>query len=392
MPSPRRTLLRRFALATLGIGLLSAAFTLADAWDAMGKGASGERWQRMLASPQHDGQVFVNSQPLWNDISGSIFAAADRSDYASPHAPLPVVPVSPDRFAAPPESGLRLTWLGYSTLIIEIEGVRFLTDPIWGPRTSPLTWAGPKRWYSPPLQLDELPEIDAVLISHDHYDHLDHPTILALADRIPKFIAPLGVGAHLEYWGVAPEKIVEVDWWQELTVGAIQVAAVPSRHASGRQVFDQNATLWAGYALIGKERRAYFSGDTGMFDALKDIGDRYGPFDVAMIEVGAYHRAWPDWHIGPEQAIEANAVVRSRLFVPIHWGLFDLAMHGWTEPVERVLTAAEAASATVAVPRPGASIDPISPPPVERWWPKVPYETAEEHPIISTGTPRRPVP
>jgi L-ascorbate metabolism protein UlaG (beta-lactamase superfamily) len=243
---------------------------------------------------------------------------------------------------------------------------------------------GPDRWYPPPLPLDQLPEVDAVLISHDHYDHLDTPTIEALAKRDTTFIAPLGVGAHLELWGVPPERIVELDWWEDTKLGALTVTCTPARHASGRGLFDQNRTLWAGYALRSDKHRVFFSGDTGLFPAMKTIGDKLGPFDLTMIEVGAYDKAWPDWHIGPEQAIRAHGWLRGKVLLPIHWGLFDLAAHGWTEPIERVLVAAEAANVSVVSPRPGGSFEPSAPPTQERWWPEVPWETAEQHPIVST--------
>nr|WP_275942111.1 MBL fold metallo-hydrolase [Haliangium ochraceum] len=363
-----------------------AAVLLALAWRALGKGADGERLTRMGSSPQWAGESFDNPLPLWNDPWGMLSAFWDASDYTTPSQPLPVVRPDPALFDTPPESGLRITWLGHSTVLIEIDGVRVLTDPVWGERTSPLSFIGPERWYAPPLALADMPRIDLVLISHDHYDHLDAPTMEQLGDWDTQFVVPLGVGAHLEYWGIAPERIRELDWWDRVQVGALELVCTPARHASGRHVFDRNATLWAGYALLGDAHRVFFSGDTGLFPELADIGERFGPFDVSMIEVGAYHRAWPDWHMGPEQAVRAHGMVRARTFLPIHWGLFNLAMHGWTEPVERTMVAAERAGARVLVPRPGESLEPASAR-TERWWPEVPWETAEEHPIEATGLP-----
>jgi len=283
-----------------------------------------------------------------------------------------------------PSSGLRITWLGHSTLLLELDGHRILTDPVWGERTSPLTWIGPSRWYAPPLPLDQLPPVDAVLISHDHYDHLDYPTITKLADADTKFLAPLGVAEHLVYWGVPDSRIVELDWWDETTIGGLRIVCTPARHASGRTPFDQNETLWASYALVGPTHRVWFSGDTGLFPGLSVIGERLGPFDLTMIEAGAYGAAWPDWHLGPEQAVRAHEMVRGRVLLPVHWGLFDLAYHGWTEPIERVLLAADAAHVEVITPRPGQSIEPSAPPPRERWWPDVPWLTAAENPIVAT--------
>jgi L-ascorbate metabolism protein UlaG (beta-lactamase superfamily) len=263
-----------------------------------------------------------------------------------------------------------------------------LTDPVWGERTSPLTWLGPRRWYAPPVALADLPVPDAVLISHDHYDHLDEPTITALRGWATTFVVPLGVGAHLEYWGVPGARIVELDWWEEHRVGDLRLVATPARHASGRAVYDGNETLWAGYALVGPAHRVYFSGDTGLFPAMAEIGARLGPFDVTLVESGAYDPAWPDWHLGPEQAVRAHTMVRGELLVPIHWGLFDLAYHGWTEPVERVVVEAVRRRVRVAVPRPGQSIEADAS--LERWWPAVPWRTAAERPVIATQVPPEP--
>ncbi|EYF00465.1 MBL fold metallo-hydrolase [Chondromyces apiculatus] len=386
----KRTKLRR-ALRRMGIGLgvllvLGVTLAVIDGWRAFGHRAEGERRARMERSPHWKDGRFVNPQPLSNDWWGSLTGAFRASPDVSPAAPLPAARIDPARFEAPPASGLRVTWLGHSSLLVEIDGHRVLTDPVWSERASPFTWIGPQRWYAPMIALDELPALDAVVISHDHYDHLDYQTLVALKDRDTTFIVPLGVGAHLAYWGVPEARIVELDWWERTRVRELDIVCTPARHASGRtMLFDQDATLWAGYALVGEEHRAYFSGDTGLFPAMQEIGDRLGPFDVTMIEAGEYHRAWPDWHMGPEQAVAAHGMLRGKVMLPMHWALFSLAYHGWTEPAERVLAAAERARTTVVLPKPGVSIEPDAPPTVERWWPEVPWENAEQHPVLSTG-------
>jgi L-ascorbate metabolism protein UlaG (beta-lactamase superfamily) len=232
--------------------------------------------------------------------------------------------------------------------------------------------------------LADLPEIDAILISHDHYDHLDHRTITALKERVGKFIVPLGVGAHLAFWGVPEDRIVELDWWEHTRVGRIEITCTPARHASGRGLFDKDLTLWSGYALVGPKHRVYFSGDTGMQEAFSTIGQRFGPFDATLIESGEYSAHWPDWHIGPEQAVAAHRLVQGAVLIPIHWGLFKLAPHTWTEPVERVTAAAALAGVTVATPRPGESIEPGTPLLTKRWWPELPWSTAGQAPVVST--------
>ncbi len=382
-----RKWLRRLAVFAGVVGLVLAlvsVFAVVDGWAAFGANPEGARRQRMAESAQFGEGKFHNPQPLWNDTWGMFTGILNASSFGSPTSALPVVEGEAERFSTPPPTGLRMTWLGHSTIFLEVDGKRILTDPVWGERTSPVTWAGPKRWYAPPIALADLPTPDVVVISHDHYDHLDHPTIVAMRDMPTVFVVPLGVGAHLSYWGIPDDRIVELDWWEKTTVGDLEITCAPARHASGRSIFDADSTLWAGYAFAGPKHKVFFSGDTGLFPAMKDIGEKLGPFDLTLIESGAYGSAWPDWHLGPEQAVVAHQMLQGRVMVPIHWGLFNLAYHGWTEPVERVLVAAEKAGVQVVVPRPGQSIEPGAPPPFERWWPDVPWRTAEQDPIVAT--------
>ena len=367
-------------------GLIVVAFAgiSADGWTAYGHRATGERRARMERSPQWKNGHFENPQPLVNDAWGSVAGLFDASAYTSPSAPIPTVALDPKQLETPPATGLRVTWLGHATNLIELDGHRVLTDPVWSERASPFTWVGPRRWYTPRIALEALPKIDAVIISHDHYDHLDYRTLQAMKGWDTTFVVPLGIGAHLAYWGVPEAHIVELDWWEHAQVGGLDIVCTPARHASGRTLYDKDSTLWAGYALVGPKHRAYFSGDTGLFPAMRDIGERLGPFDVTMIEVGQYHSAWPDWHIGPEQAVTAHQWVRGKVMMPMHWGLFALAYHGWTEPAERALAAAQQAHVTIVDPRPGQSFEPDSPPALERWWPEVPWTTASKDPIVST--------
>jgi hypothetical protein len=217
----------------------------------------------MQKSPEWQGSHFENAQPFVNDTWAAVVTLFRPDPNVDPKSRPSTVPVESGRFEALPPSGLRVTWLGHSTILLEIDGHRFLTDPVWSERVGPIGFAGPKRWFPPLLALSDLPRLDAVLLSHDHYDHLDYATIVALKDQSPTFIAPLGVGAHLERWGVSPDRIVELDWWDSRLFGDLTLWAVPARHASGRALVDDGAKLWAGYAFSGARHRVYYSGDHG---------------------------------------------------------------------------------------------------------------------------------
>ncbi len=272
-----------------------------------------------------------------------------------------------DPGAAP--AALAVTWLGHATTLLEIDGYRVLTDPVWSKRCSPSRTVGPERLHPPPVPLESLPAIDAVVISHDHYDHLDFETVLALvrAQRAP-FVVPLGVGAHLRTWGIPEDRVVELDWGQRASIGDLTLACTPARHFSGR-FLTRNTTLWASWVIAGPAHKAYFGGDTGYTKSFADIGAEYGHFDVTLMPIGAYNTAWPDIHMNPEEAVRAHLdVTESGVLMPIHWCTFRLAPHPWAEPVERLLTAAERVGVNVAVPKPGQRLNPSDPPSSHRWW------------------------
>ncbi len=379
---PRR--LAMWLLIALALGALGAFGLGADGYRALGARATGERRLRMERSPQWSEGRFENPQPLRNAIWGTIVAMFSRDANVRPSEPPAYVKVEVGRWHEAPADAVRATWFGHSSVLIEIEGQRVLTDPVWSERIGPVSWIGPSRWFPRPLALAELPPLDAVVVSHDHYDHLDYGTVTALKDTGVPFIVPLGVGAHLAAWGVADAQIIELDWWEKVKVRGLEIVCTPARHASGRGVFDKDGTLWAGYAVLAARHRVYYSGDTGLFPALKEIGARFGPFDLTMIEVGQYHAAWPDWHIGPEQAVKAHTWVRGKLMLPVHWGLFELAAHAWTEPIERALVEAARRGVAIVAPRPGESFTTEAPTEVVRWWPSLPFRTGESDPIVST--------
>ncbi|TGN18752.1 MBL fold metallo-hydrolase [Leptospira idonii] len=343
-----------------------------------------ERENRIHHSPNWKEGSFVNPQPLQNDIWQMLIGMFRQSDYVTPNSDLVIPKSDASLFFKKPPSGLRVTWFGHSSSLVEMDGYNLLIDPVWSNRTSPISWIGPKRWYDPPLSLEELPRVDFVLISHNHYDHLDYDTVIALGKKGVRFVVPLAVGSHLEDWGIPNENIIELDWWENFKTNDFEIVCTPARHASGRTLTDKDEHLWAGYAVLGTKHRFYYSGDTGLFPAMKEIGSKYGPFDLTLIEVGQYHESWKDWHIGPEQAVIAHTWVNGKKMFPVHWGLFGLAYHGWTEPVERVLEKAKEMNVKVLTPRPGQSIEPELNETGTKWWPEVPWVRGKDNPIRST--------
>jgi L-ascorbate metabolism protein UlaG (beta-lactamase superfamily) len=264
-----------------------------------------------------------------------------------------------------------------------------LTDPVWGSRASPLSLAGPKRFQPVPVALREMPPVDLVIVSHDHYDHLDYPTIRALAKSDVPFVTSLGVGAHLEMWGIAPERITELDWWESyrLPSAEVQVTAAPSQHFSGRTPKTRNATLWSSFIVRSERHSVFFSGDTGFTTEYEHIRARLGPFDLAMLEVGAWDAAWGDMHLGPENALKAIALLDPATFLPVHWGTFRLAMHPWDQPAEVLFEQSSTLRARLVMPRLGEPFEPAQASgTVDPWWRNVDRVKGPEEPRISEST------
>lgn len=344
---------------------------------SFGERARGARLERMTASPRWAGDGFRNQHPIpagLRDTTGPrptlrdfLLGGKDRA----PPGPLPSLDPRAGWNKAP-DSGLRTTWLGHSTVLIEIDGFRVLTDPVWGTRASPFRLMGPKRFQPMPLRLRDMPEVDVVLISHDHYDHLDYPTIRALArhSRVP-FVTSLGVGAHLQAWGVAPARITELDWWESHTVPGtgLRITAAPSQHFSGRGLKDRNATLWSSLVITGERHQVFFSGDTGLTSEYQAIHRHFGDFDLVMLEVGAYHPSWGDIHLGPTNALQANAWLGNATLLPVHWGTFSLAMHAWDEPAETLVALVAQQALPLLMPRAGEPVEPRrATDEVTPWW------------------------
>ena len=252
----------------------------------------------------------------------------------------------------------RLFWFGHSSFLLKLDGKNILLDPMLGEVPSPHPWLGGKRYSKElPIEIQKLPRIDVVLISHDHYDHLDYGSIQLLKEKVNQFMVPLGVGAHLREWGVDESSIQEFDWWQELTYENIELAFTPSRHFSGRGLTDRFSTLWGSWVIKGKAKNLYFSGDSGYGEHFKEIGEKFGPFDFAMMECGQYNEKWADIHMMPEETVQASADVNTKKVMPIHWGAFTLALHTWTDPVERFTQKAKQINLNYIIPKIGEEID-----------------------------------
>ena len=342
---------------------------------SLGQRATGLRLERMQASPLWSDGGFRNLHPITPGLRDTsvprpslhefIFAEGRRV----PQGPLPTLDPR-EAWSRPSSTGLRATWLGHSSVLIEIDGLRVLTDPVWGPRASPSRLIGPKRFQPAPVRLSQLPPLDVVVISHDHYDHLDYPTIRQLAKTSVPFVTSLGVGAHLQAWGIAPERITELDWWQSHTLpGAdLTIHAAPSQHFSGRTLKDRNSTLWSSLVIESPRHRVFFSGDTGLTTEYASIREHFGPFDLVMLEVGAFHPAWGDIHLGPENALKALKLLGGGALLPVHWGTFNLAMHDWDEPSETLLELGVPQGAQLLMPKLGQAVEPGHGPLDTPWW------------------------
>jgi len=348
-----------FATLFLGVAAIMSYCTLATAAPSH------------TDSPQFADGKFRNPVKMREHSFGEMVSLWWNVMLAKPKGTMPTdaIPVrsltQADLLGAPDNTLYRL---GHSTMLIKLDGAFYLTDPVFSERASPVQWAGPKRFHAPPIALDALPPIKAVILSHDHYDHLDHASVKALAAKTEHFLAPLGVGDRLIEWGVDAAKVRQFDWWQEATIDGVRFVATPSQHFSGRTLSDRNTTLWTSWAILHEDLRLFFSGDTGYFDGFKEIGRRFGPFDVALLETGAYDKQWPDVHMQPEETLQAFFDLQGKWLLPMHNGTFDLALHRWQDPFERIVALAEAKGARLATPEMGEPLDLKQPQAGKPWW------------------------
>ena len=321
------------------------------------------------------GKLYMNPVPTEVGGLSTIFKVGPRfftgTKGRSPQLPLGPFHTDPRIYQSAPQTGLRITWMGHSSSLVELDGTRILIDPVWDQRAAPTQWAGPKRFFAPPLALQDLPPIDAVIVSHDHYDHLGEGTVRQLAgmesQRQARWITPLGVGSLLRQMGVDAARITELNWTQQVKTGSVQMTALPTRHFSGRSLFNRFETLWASFALVGPTRSVYYGADSGEWDGFTEIGAAYGPFDLTMLEIGAFDALWADIHMGPQGAVRTfRALGGKGLMMPIHWGLFDLALHPWRQPIEELVAADDL---KIWSPTPGMPTDCVAGQQVRSdWW------------------------
>ena len=352
---------------------LPVLFLVVTSLPPFGGDIEGDRLARIEQNPHYRDGAFVNVQPQapfkYRDAGSFLVDSVFYNEVRVPPAPIPVVPVPPESLKEARDDELRAFWIGHSSAYIEIDGIRLLIDPIFSDYASPFDF-GPKRFHPPPIELENLPFIHAVLISHDHYDHLDMKTVKALSARGSGFYVPIGIGAHLERWGVPGEQIHEFEWWQEATLDGIRVVSTPARHYSGRRLTDYKASLWSSWAVAGPKHRIFYSGDTGYSPHFREIGERLGPFDMNFLKIGAYGpgQAWLDIHMSPEQAVRAHTDLKGSRLFPLHWATFNLAYHDWDEPIRRTLAAARKIGFEVVTPRVGEIVTDGRPFHSEAWW------------------------
>ena len=322
-----------------------------------------------------DGKKFLNPVPTTPLKPGAFWKiwgqyARNKAEVV-PKQKLPDFETNPAIYNTPPLDGLRITLIGHSSLLIEIDGFRILTDPVWSERASFLTSIGPKRFFPPTLPLEKLPPIDAIIVSHDHYDHLDKATIKKFVNSTIPFYCSLGVGGHLIKWGIPKSRITELDWTDGIFIAnKLKITATPARHFSGRGIIGRQQTLWSSFVIQSSKHNIFFGADSGWYDGFKDIGDEYGPFDLTMLEIGAYGENWPDIHMGPINAVNAHLALRGNVMMPIHWGTFNLALHAWKEPIERLLPYAAEKNVTLFIPEPGQPTEVTGAAFNSKWWEK----------------------
>jgi L-ascorbate metabolism protein UlaG (beta-lactamase superfamily) len=340
--------------------------------DSFGKLPSGTRAERISKSANFRDGTFQNriETPAIAENTSYVklmseFFFTKKVD----REPLRPLPAQKTDLKSLPADKPTLIWFGHSSYLISIGGKKILADPVFSERASPVQYAGPKSYPGTMLyKIEDFPDLDVVVISHDHYDHLDYNSILTLKEKTKLFCVGLGVGEHLEHWGVKPEQIREFDWWEgEEVLTGIKLTSTPARHFSGRG-FSRNRTLWSSFVLETGGYKLFIGGDSGFDESFKEIGEKYGPFDLAMLECGQYDPKWPYIHMDPEETVKAALGLNTKVFMPVHWGKFTLANHPWRDPIRKAVKYANAYGAKITAPQIGQPVFLDEAMPFADWW------------------------
>lgn len=358
-------------LALAAVVLVLSIITFIKSAPQFGTPPKGTHLENISKSANYGKDQFKNLIPTNMDLDfkSGMSVMYDFLFKTGKREPDKALPVQFDNDANNDQDSLSIiTWYGHSAILLEIDGKKILIDPMLGPAASPVPFMTKRFNYESPIDLESIPEIDAIILSHDHYDHLDYQSIMKLKDKVGHFYTPLGVGSHLLRWGIEKSRITELDWWETASIDGIQIVATPARHFSGRGITDRNKTQWASWVIAGEKEKIYFSGDSGYGPHFKEIGGKYGPFDFAMMECGQYNERWETIHMMPEQTIQASVDVHSKSMMPIHWGAFNLSLHSWTDPVERAIKAAHLQDVNIITPQIGQRFSPGIMEENDTWW------------------------
>lgn len=354
--------------AALAIGI----FIFVKTAPQFGQPPQGAELERIRQSSNYGEGEFVNLIETKMGSFGEMMSTMPDFLFGKNQSPDDTLPVKfGENTAAAVDTSCYITWYGHSAFLIEMDGQRILIDPMLGKTAAPVSFGSKRFPYEKPIPIEELTDIDILILSHDHYDHLDYPSIQKLKDEVRHFYTALGVGSHLMAWGVPEKKITELDWWDSTEANGLKLVATPARHFSGRGLTDRNATQWASWIIRGKHQNIYFSGDGGYGPHFKEIGEKYGPFDIAFMECGQYNKAWQAIHMMPEESVHAGKNVQANLIMPIHWGAFKLSVHTWTDPIKRFKAESERLKVPMVHPYIGDRFELGKDFPRVEWWERI---------------------
>lgn len=364
-PQKRLMIVTVLVVATL-IGLIYLLLQQ----NTFGRDPAGTRLERIKRSPNYRDESFQNLTPTAVTRENASYVAMMNDYINKPKDNIPATPLPSVRtdLRALPDTTATLVWFGHSSYLIKSKGVNILVDPVFSGHASPVSFFGKSFPGSDVYSVDDMPDIDLLIISHDHYDHLDYETITQLIPKVATFYTALGVGAHLERWGVPADRIIEFDWWDtQVIADSVSLTATPARHFSGRSLA-RGKTLWTSFVLNLHGYRLFLGGDSGYDAQFGEIGQKYGPFDLAVLECGQYGKDWPSIHMMPEEVATAAQDLRAKTLLPVHWAKFSLALHPWNEPIGRLMKKAAEQHLDVTTPQIGEPVVLDSAYPRTVWW------------------------